>query len=249
MCKESNVELLKSLQVDDNGHHLHNIAFEDWANKRMSKPRRASEVDFKKVRTLGALLLALLVLLSVQVLLIPRFGAAQGFKNDGAPKIRAVDNFSWSPANGRRGRKRANIKEESINGCFTFNSAIKHDHLDDLLESMKIQHEASSVVRLYTSMFLEFVSIACMEAPGLRKADIDAAFRRVPLMDSHKWAANVVYMFENEPWVAGHQGMLFGASASVQAWHRVGELMACLARELLGLPCFRYVDDYFAAVR
>ena len=43
--------------------------------------------------------------------------------------------------------------------------------------------------------------------------------------------------------------MPFGATASVVAWHRVGDLLLEIARRLLHLPAFRYVDDYFAAER
>ena len=71
----------------------------------------------------------------------------------------------------------------------------------------------------------------------------------MPLQESHKWAAAVVYMYHGEPWIALHNGMPFGATASVLAWHRVGALMAELARCLLHLPVYRYVDDYFAAER
>ena len=50
-------------------------------------------------------------------------------------------------------------------------------------------------------------------------------------------------------WVAKHFAMPFGATASVVAWHRFGALVAELARRLLFLPVFRYVDDFFAAER
>ena len=78
---------------------------------------------------------------------------------------------------------------------------------------------------------------------------LDAAFRRVPLKESHKWAAAVAYMFQGEAWVALHDGMPFGATASVLAWDDVGDLLAMIATRLLHLPLFRYVDDYFAADR
>ena len=68
------------------------------------------------------------------------------------------------------------------------------------------------------------------QAPGLWKADIDAAFRRVPLQESHQWAAVVAYLYHGEPWVAVHRSMPFGATASVVAWHKVGALLQDLAR-------------------
>ena len=51
------------------------------------------------------------------------------------------------------------------------------------------------------------------------------------------------------PVVAIHNGLPFGAAASVVAWHRVGEALARLARRLLLVPVLRYVDDYFGAER
>ena len=38
---------------------------------------------------------------------MPRFGIEQGFKEDGSVKVRAVDNFSWSPAPEESSAKRS----------------------------------------------------------------------------------------------------------------------------------------------
>ena len=43
--------------------------------------------------------------------------------------------------------------------------------------------------------------------------------------------------------------MPFGAAASGLAWHKIGDLLCQLGRKLLGIPLFRYVDDYFAVDR
>ena len=145
--------------------------------------------------------------------------------------MRAVDHFSWSSANGRKGRKRKAVKSESVNGHFTVERHITHDHLDDLHAAMRLQFDRNA------------------QAPGLWKADIDAAFRRIPLKEDHKWAAAVAYIFEGEPWVAVHEAMPFGATASVHAWDAVGDAICEIARSRLHLPVYRYVDDYFAAER
>ena len=50
-------------------------------------------------------------------------------------------------------------------------------------------------------------------------------------------------------WISVHTAMPFGATASVYAWHRVGALICSIARKLLKMPIFRYVDDYFSAER
>ena len=49
--------------------------------------------------------------------------------------------------------------------------------------------------------------------------------------------------------IAQHLAMPFGATASVIAWNRLGGLIAKIARTILYLPLWRYVDDYFSASR
>ena len=78
---------------------------------------------------------------------------------------------------------------------------------------------------------------------------MNSAFRRVPMKDTHKWAAGITYLFEGESWVSFHHGMPFGATSSVYAWHRVGAAIGTIARRLLHMPVLRYVDDYFAVER
>jgi hypothetical protein len=123
------------------------------------------------------------------------------------------------------------MKADSINGHYTPTVNITHDHLDDLLAALRMHKQLVG------------------SAPWLWKADVDAAFRRIPIRESHKWAAGVAYLLEGEPWVAFHEGMPFGATGSVVAWHRIGALITSIARKLLHLPVFRYVDDWFAADR
>ena len=74
-------------------------------------------------------------------------------------------------------------------------------------------------------------------------------FGELLLRDDHKGAAAVAYCYRGGVWVAGHEAMPFGATASVLAWDKVGASILKVARERLHLPAFRYVDDYFAAER
>ena len=68
------------------------------------------------------------------------------------------------------------------------------------------------------------------QEPGLWKADIDGAFRRIPVRPEHRWATAVAYMYRGVPMTSTHNGMPFGASSSVVAWHRIGEVLAHIAR-------------------
>ena len=108
---------------------------------------------------------------------------------------------------------------------------IKHDHLDGLVADAVAFKRATD------------------DTPGLWKADVDSAFRRVPLTTEHMWAAGVAYLFNGIVYVAIHKAMPFGATSAVVAWHRVGAFILAVARMLLHLPVKRYVDDYFAVER
>ena len=148
-------------------------------------------------------------------------------------QVRAVDHMSWSAALGQSSKKRSRkeVKAGSVNGHSAQSFAIKHDHLDGLVA------DAIAFKRITG------------EEPSLWKADVDSAFRRVPLCGEHQWAAGVAYLFQNIVYVAIHKAMPFGATSAVVAWHRVGALIAAVARALLHLPVKRYVDDYFAVER
>ena len=82
----------------------------------------------------------------------------------------------------------------------------------------------------------------------LFKADIDAAFRRVPIRPDQRHLAAVVYLdTEGRIMVSEHAKMRFGSIGSVYGWDRVGFMLRSFARRLLKLPIMRYVDDYFGA--
>ena len=160
----------------------------------------------------------------------PRFGVEQGTRPDGtrpdgSMKLRAVDNFSWSALQGRKKRKLS----ASVNGHCRIPEELHHDHIDVLMETATILQEDLS------------------ETPGLWKADIDSAFRRIPVALCMMWAAAVTFIADGETWVSKHFAMPFGAKASVFAWERVGHFIATNARKLLKLPVLRYVDDFFGA--
>ena len=167
-----------------------------------------------------------------KVRIVPRFAVLQGEKPDGTAKVRAVDHMSWSASGPtRRKRSRKEVKQASINGMCTVPERFAHDHLDDL---------ASATHAFYRT---------CGARPALWNADIDAAFRRVPLAREHISAAGVAWTFMNDIWISCHLAMPFGAASSVRAWHRVGALICSIARAILHLPIYRYVDDFFAVER
>ena len=80
-----------------------------------------------------------------------------------------------------------------MNGCAVLPESIRHDHIDLLM----------IVVKKFRSMFNEL--------PGLLKADVDSAFRRIPLRPNHRWAAGVAYKHDESVYVSIHNACPFGA--------------------------------------
>ena len=83
----------------------------------------------------------------------------------------------------------------------------------------------------------------------LWKADIDSAFRRIPVLPEHRQYAHVAFRHDGNVITAQHLGLPFGAVASVHHWERCGELIKAIARRILHLPVLRFVDDFFTADR
>ena len=162
----------------------------------------------------------------------PRFSVDQGVKQDGKRKIRAVDNLSWCAIEGghhRMSKKR--LREGSINGHCAAHESVKHDHVDDLASAM--------------AEFIKWMK----QLPSLWKADIDSAFRRIPLLPDHRWASAIAFLHLGQVIMSTHAACPFGATSSVHAWERIGALLCTLARRVLNLAVYRYVDDFFGLER
>ena len=74
---------------------------------------------------------------------------------------------------------------------------------------------------------------------GLFKVDVNAAYRRLPIMPEHRWAAGVVYRFQQQVMASVHYAMPFGAIASVHEWEKLGGLLLEVVLLLLRVVCFR----------
>ena len=81
--------------------------------------------------------------------------------------------------------------------------------------------------------------------PKFWKADIDAAFRRIPLRPEDYHLAWVTFMHKGKHVAARHNACPFGAVSSVHNWERLGAAVAAIARRVLHIPALRYVDDFF----
>ena len=117
-CARSNRQLLKQLVEAEHAGELLALTRADAEMGRMSQPAPADADSLDAVR------------------LCPRFAVVQGEHEDGRPKIRPVDHFSWSaPAEGapRRAGKRR-MKEDSINGHTVLPEKLAYDHIDGLID-------------------------------------------------------------------------------------------------------------------
>ena len=187
------------------------------------------------------------------VRLAPRFSVHKT-KEDGELSVRPIDNFSWSELGctqqGGRSRQRAAAKLGSVNGYSAACEQVTHDHLDKL---MAMLHEAKLVTGVVYALF---------------KADIDSAFRRIPIAPDDVWAAWIVFLFQGQArppfpctlgphvllpfwqaWAAAHWCCPFGALSAVFAWERIGALLCHIVRKCLKLAVCRYVDDFFGCER
>ena len=133
--------------------------------------------------------------------------------------------------------------------CVCSLGTVEHDHLDDLLSTMRMHVELMKEVSSCCGAVIPLSFTYARQVPGLVGADIDSAFRRVPLNPKHHWAAGVAYHLEGRPVVSFHKSMPFGATASVYARHRVGDLILTIPRKSLKIPMSRYMDDYFCPER
>ena len=81
------------------------------------------------------------------------------------------------------------------------------------------------------------------------QADINSAYRRIPIRPADRWAAAITFIHDGNVAVARHVAMPFGAISSVHAWDRIAKFLQHIAHTLLMLPALVYVDDFHGAER
>ena len=123
------------------------------------------------------------------------------------------------------------MRKSKVNAATCVSEKLKRDTTDMLMDTMRA------------------TALATREGIGMFKADIDAAYRRVPISPGDRDLAYVVYMFEGVPQVSGHLACPFGSISSVHNWDRIGALLRAIARRILHIIALRYVDDFFGPDR
>ena len=180
-CSRSNTLLLEQLKENEHSSELLELTRADAAVGRMSMPTPIENVDLGLMR------------------LCPRFPVIQGEREDGRPKVRPVDHFSWSAppvgAEKREGKKQ--MRCNSINGRTVMPEKMKYDHIDELTQVAKWIFNDLKVWVDYS--FLSMIAHVFVQVvPGIWKADIKAAFRRMPICKEHRWAAAIAFKAENQ---------------------------------------------------
>ena len=117
----SNAELLRQLDEGEHAEEILKITRADAKLGRMSEPVQVQDVDLDEIR------------------LCPRFAIVQGEHADGRPKVRPIDNFSWSaPVTGKRKRaSKVVMRSGSINGHTVMPEKLVYEHLDSLVMAVE----------------------------------------------------------------------------------------------------------------
>ena len=116
-------------------------------------------------------------------LMQPRFVISQT-KADGSIKNRCIDNFSWAPGRGQQ--------EESVNGYTCPEEKHSHHRLDRLIAGECTGQAGRKCAHVHIEG-MRTLKNGTGKMPGIWKADIDSAFRRIPIKPSHRWAAAVAF--------------------------------------------------------
>ena len=135
-------------------------------------------------------------------------------KADGSRKVRPIDDMTrWAhdPASAPRACAR-NVCLRVRSGCNAATAPgekLEYETLDLLQQAMRKTAQGLSA-----------------NDPGvglsLWKADIDSAFRRIPIKPEHRDFAWICFKYNDHVVAARHLALMFGSVASVHHWERVG---------------------------
>jgi len=126
------------------------------------------------------------------VLLHPRFGVEQ-VKEDGTTKLRPVDHLSWSPGDAEEAPTKKDIKRESVNGYTIPQEKMRPDTLDKFIAVLtSFVMTVGCIPGLFKVSFVP-LSFRLASIPQFWQADVDSAFRRLPIRPDHRWAGGIAF--------------------------------------------------------
>ena len=130
-----------------------------------------------------------------------------GVKKDGTPKIRPIDHMT----------------ESLVNASTQMSEKLTTDTLDVFFETARMLRELCQVY-VYRNTVCIIHEFAFLKEPlAIVKADVDSAYRRIPLLPAHRKYATIAFKVDGMPMLFQHNAMCFGAVASVWQWNRIGE--------------------------
>ncbi len=203
-------QVLAKLKEDLHEAELLRLSLEDVEMGRMSGPFRAAEVDLAKAAVASRFNVEQgmrLCQCAANRMLVSLLLVA-GTREDGSTKVRPIDHMT----------------ESLVNASTAQLEKLSTDTLDLLFEITRALragcevHTTANVVQRAQLCF----HFAWQEPLELFKADIDSAFRRLPLLPEHRAAATVAFKVQGEPMLFQHNAMCFGAVSSVCHWDRIG---------------------------
>ena len=142
-----------------------------------------------------------------------------GKREDGTDKLRAVDDMTAS----------------SCNICTGPTEKLRCDTLDIFSQLLLQARDSFQVHQVGHHMFLHNCILLYQDELCLWKADVDSAFRRIPIRCDHRQFAYIVFSTVNGTFYSGHKAMPFGSIASVHCWDRVGKPTICVILQILPL--------------
>jgi hypothetical protein len=145
-----------------------------------------------------------------------RFCLDQGLRSDGSKRLRPCDDETASWVN----------------------------FYAQLMEKLKLD-DRNSLHQLILSMHAEFSAGSNPVSLAVLKADVDSAFRRVPIKPEHRKLAAVLFGVGDCQYSSTHLALPFGFTGSVVAWARVGAARPTSLRRALRMGVSRYVDVIF----
>ena len=83
---------------------------------------------------------------------------------------------------------------------------------------------------------------AWQHAAAATQADIDSAYRRVPVAPAHRWTTAITFQCNGETYVSTHYALPFGGTASVHGWHRIGDMIAVIGRRIVKVQVRQRMD-------
>jgi hypothetical protein len=77
------------------------------------------------------------------------------------------------------------------------------------------------------------------------KVDVSAAFKRIPVLAEHRWAAGTLFYADGAAQFIQQYAMPFGFVGSVYSWERLSNFLWSVITVLLFVPLGKYVDDFY----